>query len=228
MVITDLPCDLDIYILDDTCDPNAGCLFGSTAPYDVDDEVTFDCAPGQDYYVVVEAYGAGEEHLPVASDPCLDPSDVMYSPNYTLSFDVSTSTGCAEDCDDAVDNDLDGDLDCDDTDCWNDAICCDLDGDGWFSEQCLGADCDDADATIHPGAEDVPANGIDEDCSGADAEPVDTGTEDTEEEDTGTTDTGVDSGETEKGKCGCTTAPRTTWAWMGLVGIAATLRRRRR
>jgi hypothetical protein len=31
------------------------------------------------------------------------------------------------------------------------------------------ADCDDGNAGIHPGANDVPENGVDEDCSGADA-----------------------------------------------------------
>jgi hypothetical protein len=41
----------------------------------------------------------------------------------------------------------------------------DADGDGYPKSQ----DCDDANNTIHPGATDVPGNGIDEDCSGADA-----------------------------------------------------------
>jgi hypothetical protein len=42
----------------------------------------------------------------------------------------------------------------------------DADGDGWTVE---GGDCDDADPSVHPGAYDVPADGIDQDCDGFDA-----------------------------------------------------------
>ena len=42
----------------------------------------------------------------------------------------------------------------------------DDDGDGLSESQ---GDCNDANAAIHPGAVDIPGNGIDEDCSGADA-----------------------------------------------------------
>ena len=47
----------------------------------------------------------------------------------------------------------------------------DDDGDG-FSARFGGGDCDDHNATIYPGAEDVPGDGIDQNCEGGDAKAV--------------------------------------------------------
>ena len=45
----------------------------------------------------------------------------------------------------------------------------DRDGDGYALED---GDCDDADPTVHPGHEEVPGNGLDEDCDGSDGGPT--------------------------------------------------------
>jgi len=47
----------------------------------------------------------------------------------------------------------------------------DRDGDG-FSARFGGGDCDDSRADVYPGAEDVPGDGIDQDCEGGDAKPA--------------------------------------------------------
>ncbi len=47
----------------------------------------------------------------------------------------------------------------------------DHDGDG-FSARFGGGDCDDTRADVYPGAEDIPGDGIDQDCEGGDAKPV--------------------------------------------------------
>ncbi|MBF95394.1 MAG: hypothetical protein CMH58_09575 [Myxococcales bacterium] len=53
----------------------------------------------------------------------------------------------------------------------------DKDGDG-YSPLFSGGDCNDQEATVHPGAFDAPGDGIDQDCDGADFQPRDPSPED--------------------------------------------------
>ncbi|WP_242132997.1 MopE-related protein [Aestuariivivens marinum] len=48
---------------------------------------------------------------------------------------------------------------------WSSQSITDVDGDGYSSP---GGDCNDGNASIYPGATEIPDNGIDEDCDGAD------------------------------------------------------------
>jgi len=70
-----------------------------------------------------------------------------------------TEPGTELTCDDGIDNDCDGDVDADDTDC-----CPDNDGDGFNDAACGGADCNDNDPNINPGATEQCIDAVDNDC----------------------------------------------------------------
>jgi hypothetical protein len=83
--------------------------------------------------------------------------------------DASINPGAVEICDDAKDNDCNGLIDAQDPACGT-LVCTDNDADGYSVEglDCGAVDCNDADASINPGACDVLSDGIDQDCSGKD------------------------------------------------------------
>lgn len=106
----------------------------------------------------------------------------------------------------------------------------DTDGDGWWCHE----DCDETDASIHPGAEDVLDDGIDQDCDGQDATTIDTAppedtdppedTEPPDEEPAVQDDPPVIEAEP---NCGCSASSRpAAWSLLGILGLVA-LRRRR-
>ena len=80
VVVSDMVCDLDLYLLDGTCDAELGCLSGDTRS-DLDRvEASATClAPGDLLHVVVEGYG-----LAVPTGDCLRPD----AGTYTLVFDL--------------------------------------------------------------------------------------------------------------------------------------------
>ncbi len=167
--------------------------------------------------------------------------------------------GVSGDCDDAdpgvhpfaaelcdgVDQDCDGVVDDDavDVGVWYG----DQDGDGYGGDELVeaacepadgyvdnDADCDDANPDVYPGAVDVPDDGVDQDCDGADAstgDPVDTADGSRDWEPTSdTSDTAVLKGDEVLG-CACATpgggaAPWAAWPALWALGVLGWRRRR--
>ena len=79
--------------------------------------------------------------------------------------DPQINPWASEVCGDRIDQDCNGQ----DLTCPEDCVDRDFDGFGQ-GEGCLGDDCNDRDATINPGAREVPDDMIDQDCNGRDLE----------------------------------------------------------
>jgi hypothetical protein len=158
--IESMDCDLDLYVLDDGCDPTTDCLAESVGHAGPDGTVEFDCVAGEDRFVVVEGYGftfgAWEEYVAEPAARGEAPLNGWCAPeipgllgHYTLSVD-SASPGCQEVCDNGADDDGDGATDCADSDCWGVLDCappetCDngFDDDMDGLSDCADTDCHD-------------------------------------------------------------------------------------
>ena len=83
---------------------------------------------------------------------CTHPEKVEPSPTET---GEDTASDCEhEGCDSAIDTDTDTSTDAD----------ADADADGFASVETGGEDCDDSDAEVHPGADELPYDGVNNDC----------------------------------------------------------------
>ncbi len=84
-------------------------------------------------------------------------------------------TGADDDADDDLNDDADDDVDDDSDDDADDdtAECVDGDGDNYGENCAAGPDCNDTNEFIHPGAAELPDDGIDQDCDDVDLTPND-------------------------------------------------------
>jgi MYXO-CTERM domain-containing protein len=120
--------------------------------------------------------------------------------------------------------------------------CADADADG-YQEDCgqeEDVDCDDTDASVNPGAEEVWYDGVDQDCDGNDDDQDGDGysqaddCNDTDADIFENCDEGSDIVDEESGKdettgCGCASTPDSvdSLAWLAIVGLVGFARRRR-
>lgn len=106
------------------------------------------CDQGQCISSCRDLDGDGHQASSCGGDDCND-------------YDANSYPGATEICGDGIDQDCNGS----DLACGN---CHDNDSDGHQDKACGGDDCDDSDASIHPGATEICGNEVDEDCDGAD------------------------------------------------------------
>jgi predicted outer membrane repeat protein len=217
---------------DATASPTSDCA--APAGYVANDEDCDDADPtvrgATPWYADADGDGAGDESEALVS--CDAPDGYVAAGGDCDDADADTYTGAVELCD-LLDNDCDGEADEDRTDfTWY----TDGDGDGYGDDateftDCdrpdgvtdRGGDCDDADASVNPEGVDVPDNGIDEDCSGADATeevPADSSRDwDPAQADSDSVDPTKGAG------CDCDSNAGSP-GWFALLGLLA-LRRRR-
>ena len=97
--------------------------------------------------------GDGYGDAAVTDAECEQPSGYVGDDTDCDDSDAASYPGAVEVAYDGIDQDCDG------------ADLCDVDGDGFDSEECPdGEDCDDSDDEIHPDAEEIFYDDVDQDC----------------------------------------------------------------
>lgn len=173
------------YVADNTdCDDDNAMI--NPAAVEICDDIDNNCdgqidedLPLFDYYIDTDNDGYGDESISIQICYDTPPADYVANSTDCDDDDAMINPAAVEICDD-IDNNCDGQIDEDlqlytyyldnDGDGYgqtddNIEICYDTPPNGYVA---LDGDCDDNNTEIYPGANDIPDNGIDEDCSGVD------------------------------------------------------------
>ncbi len=123
---------------------------------DDDGDGFVDCADQDCFADAACTEGVCDDGVDDDADGLVDCDD----PDCDVACGTSACDGpCVEDCSNGVDDDRDFLVDCADPDC---EAACDADGDGY--DGLGGPDCDDSRAEVNPEAEELPYDGLDNDC----------------------------------------------------------------